>query len=104
MGSPDWNVSMADIHFRKLCGCAALDMPEWREMTEQIDWQAKQPSQAACFSEDLKCWGAWDTTCRLKAKDITSSIIWRREALKEEVLDDLSWKDDEEHIWAFPST
>ena len=22
----------------------------------------KQPSQAGCVSEDLKCWGAWDTT------------------------------------------
>ena len=37
---------------------AALDMPEWRETTEQIDWRAKQPSQVACFSEDLKCWWA----------------------------------------------
>ena len=25
------------------------------------DWWAKQPSQAACASENLKCWGAWDT-------------------------------------------
>ena len=31
-------------------------------MTEQIDWWAKQPSQVACVSEDLKCWGAWDAT------------------------------------------
>ena len=38
-------------------------MPEWREMTEQTDWWAKQPPQVACFSEDLKCWEAWDTTC-----------------------------------------
>ena len=28
---------------------------------------------------DLKCWGAWDTTCGHKAKDITWSIAWRRE-------------------------
>ena len=33
----------------------------------------KQPSQMPCFSEDLKCRGAWDTTCRHKAKDITPS-------------------------------
>ena len=26
-----------------------------REMTEQKDWRAKQPSKVACFSEDLKC-------------------------------------------------
>ena len=53
------------------CGCTALDMPEWREMTEQIQLRAKQPSQMACFPEDLKCWGAWDTTCGHKAKNIT---------------------------------
>ena len=71
-----------------------LDMPEWREMTEQTDWRVKQPSQVACVSEDLKCWGAWDTTCWHKAKDITPSITWRREAWKEEVLGDLPWKDE----------
>ena len=76
------------------CGCTALDMPEWRKMTQQTDWQAKQPSQVACFAEDLKCWGAWDTTCRHKAKDITPSITWRREVWTEEVLDDLPWKNE----------
>ena len=45
-------------------------MPRWRDMTEQIDWRAKHLLQVACFSEDLKCWGAWDTTCGRKAKDI----------------------------------
>ena len=30
--------------FENFCGCTGLDMPEWREMTEQIDWRAKQPS------------------------------------------------------------
>ena len=49
MGSgPDWHVSMVDIHLQKLLGWTALDMPEWRETTEQIDWRAKQPSQVAC--------------------------------------------------------
>ena len=52
------------------CVCIALDMPEWREMTEQIDWRAKQPSHVACVVEDLKYWGAWDTTCGHKDKDI----------------------------------
>ena len=70
------------------------DMPEWRETTEQIDWLAKQPSQVACFSEDLKCWEAWDITCGPKANDITPSTGWRREAGKEEVLNDLPWKDE----------
>ena len=39
------------------CGCTALDMPERREMTEQIDGRAQQlsVSQMACVSEDLQC-------------------------------------------------
>ena len=28
--------------FENSCGCPALDMPEWREMTEEIVWQATQ--------------------------------------------------------------
>ena len=32
-------------------------------------------------------------TCGHKAKDITPLTAWRREALKEEALDDLPWKD-----------
>ena len=47
---------------------AALDMPEWSEMTEQIDWREKQPSRVACFSEDLECWEAWDTTAGTKPR------------------------------------
>jgi len=50
------------------------------------DWAdrlvGKATSQVVCFLEDLKCWEAWDTTCRHKAKDITPSIAWRREAWK----------------------
>ena len=69
------------------CGCTALDMPAWRETTEQME-------QVACFSEDLKCWEAWDTTCGHRAEDITPLITWRREACKEEALDDLPWKDE----------
>jgi len=57
--------------FESSCGYIALDTLEWREMTEQIDWRAKQPSQMARFSEDLKCWEACVTTCGHKAKDIT---------------------------------
>ena len=29
---------------------------------------AWEPSQVACFSEDLQCWEAWDTTCGRKAQ------------------------------------
>ena len=42
---------------------------------EQVHW-------VACVSEDLKCWGAWDTICRHTAKDITpSNIFFRASAL-----------------------
>ena len=57
MGSPDWHVSMFSTSiFEESCGCTVLDMLESTEMTEQIDWrEKKQPSQAGCVSEDLKC-------------------------------------------------
>ena len=35
-----------------------------RKMTEQKMWRAEQPSQVASVLENLKCWGAWDTTCK----------------------------------------
>ena len=41
--------------------------------------RGKQPSQVACVSQDLECWGTWDITCWGKAKHITRSIAWRRE-------------------------
>ena len=81
MGSPDWNVSMVNIHLWKLLWVYHLDM-EWRGMTWQIDWQVKPPSHVACFSEYLKCWGAWDTTCGHKVEGITPMIAWRREMWK----------------------
>ena len=52
-------------------------MPEAREI-HPADWRAKQPSQVARASEDLKCWRAWDAPCGHKAKDITPSTAWRR--------------------------
>ena len=48
------------------------------------------------WNEFRLVWEAWDTTCGYKAKGITSSIAWRREAWKEEALDDLHWKDERE--------
>ena len=33
--------------------------------------------------EDLKCWGAWDTSCGHKAKGVTPSIAWRMEGWKQ---------------------
>ena len=82
------------LTFKTSCRCTAQNMPEWRETTKQVDRQAKQSSQVTCFLEDLRWWEAWDTTCGHKAKDITPLIAWRREALQEEVLDNLSWEDE----------
>ena len=49
--------------------------------------------QVACISEDLTCWGAWDTSCRRKAKDTMPSTDRKREAYEEETLDKLPWQD-----------
>ena len=38
-------------------------------------------------SEDLEIGGVRDTTCLHKAKDITPSIAWRRQAWEQEALD-----------------
>ena len=46
-------------------------MLESRELTEQIGWWTKPPSQVTCALKDLKCSEAF----RHKAKDITSSSI-----------------------------
>ena len=55
-----------------------MNMLECREITEQIDWRAKQAAKVACVLEDLKCWGAWDTICGFEAKDnIEPSVTWR---------------------------
>jgi len=43
----EWSTST----FKTSCGCTALDMPEWRETTEQIDWRANHPSQVFAFRE-----------------------------------------------------
>ena len=41
--------------FENVCRCTALDMPEPRDMTEQMDWREKEPPQMACVSDDLEC-------------------------------------------------
>ena len=91
-GSPDWNVSMVDIHFQKLLYCPGHAGVKWNHPADRLE--GKATIAKACFSEDQKCWGAWETTCGHKAKDIKSLIAWRREAWKEEALDDLLWKDE----------
>ena len=82
-----WSTSTFD----NSCWWTALDMQsEGKRLSRQTGGQSNP--HVACFLKDLKCWEAWDTTCGQKAKDITPSMAWRREALKEEVLDDLPWK------------
>ena len=54
---------LVNIYLRKLAGKATIT--------------------SGCVLEDLKCWGARDTTCGHRAKDITPSIAWMREAWKE---------------------
>ena len=71
----DWHVTMFGVHLQRLLG---MHCPWHARVKGQqsacIDWQTKQPSQVDCVSEDLKCWGAWDTACRHKDKDITSQV------------------------------
>ena len=44
--------------------------------------RVEQPSRSTCT--DLKCWGAWNTSCWYKADDIASSIALRKEEEEEE--------------------
>ena len=73
---------------------ASIKQLQVHKLSRETGGQSMQPSQVACFSDDLKCWEAWDTTCGHKAKDIIPSIAWKREAWKEEALDNLPWKDE----------
>ena len=63
--TPHWNVSMVDIHLRKLGRCtASLDMPpEWRETTEQTDWREYNPNK--WLASRRKIWSVkmLETTC-----------------------------------------
>ena len=77
MGSTDCHMSMFDLYYKNSCGCTALEVP--RGTTEQTDWRVKQQPQVACVSEDLKCWGAWCTTCWHKVKDTTYTVDYLEE-------------------------
>ena len=65
-----WKVEQADQ--TSACQCSASTLRKLLRMycsghagvkgTDRADrLVGKQPSQAACTSENLKCWGAWDT-------------------------------------------
>ena len=76
------------------CGCTALEKPKSRVKTKQTDSQEKQPLHVACISVNLKCWGAWDITCRHKAKGTTPLTAWWTDAQKEVAHKGLPWKDE----------
>ena len=63
---------------------------KFKQICQSARLAAQQPSQVASFSEDLsEVLRNLRHNCRHTAKDITPSIAWRREAWKEESLDDL---------------
>ena len=82
--------------------CTAQDMLEWRKITKPTQWWAKLSSQVACISEDQKCWGAWDITCRHKANDDTLLIACNIETVSKAMLGKFL-RDWVLHIWAFLS-
>ena len=61
------------------------------EGNDQADRWARQPLQVACVSEDLKCWGAWDTG--LDAKPRTYTVGRLEERSVERGSAQQSWKD-----------
>lgn len=96
MGIQEWHVTMFNVHLQSLLGSTVLDIMKSREMTKQTDWQAQNPlyTYVAHALEVLKCWGAWDTTCRPKTKERTSYHLFalRRKAQKKTEVVELAWK------------
>ena len=90
MGSPDWNVSMVDIHLQKLLWvyCPEHAGVKGNDQADRLAGKATLTSGLLLGrSEVLR-------SCGHKAKDIKLSIAWRRGALKEEALDYLPLKDE----------
>ena len=72
---------------------------KFKQIYQPARLAAQQPAQVASFSEDLsEVLRNLRHTCGHTAKDITPSIARRREAWKEEALDDLSLKGRERAI------
>ena len=83
-GKPDWNVSMVDIHFWKLLW---VHCPGHAGV-QGNDWADRLAGKATITSSLLKC------LMNLRHYLWVQSIVWRREAWREEVLDNLPWKDE----------
>ena len=90
MGSPDWNVSMVDIHVPKRMWvyCPGHAGVKGNDRADRLAGKATLTSGLAYRKlgsvEKLETLPAGT-----KPKDITPLIAWGREALKEEALDDL---------------
>ena len=73
-----------------VCECTVLDLCESRGVTEQVGWQAKQPSSGfgLRWSEVL----SWRRYLLEQSKGHLTSVTWRGEAQKEEILYNLPQK------------
>ena len=54
--------------FKGSCASTVLGLLEPREVTEQIDQRQKCNQHVSRTSEDLKCWGAWDSSSGRKSQ------------------------------------
>ena len=88
----DRNVPIVSIHLPKLLWVYCLGHAGLKG-NDRVDGMAGKATLTSGLllgrSETLR-----STTCGHKATGITPSIAWRREALKEEALDDLPSKDE----------
>ena len=89
-GMCQWSTST----FENSCGCTALDKPEWRETTEQIDWRAKPTITRGLRLGGSKVLRSLSHYLRAQSQGHhTIDHLEEREAWEEEALDDLPWKD-----------
>ena len=63
------------------------------EQLQRLGARKSWPPKVSVFLKTSQTLPSHPPICRHKAKDITPSITWRREAWEEEALDDLFWKD-----------
>ena len=81
---------MIDIHLQTPVG----ELPWTCRNQERPSRYTGRQSNPQKWLASQRIWSVvkLETTRGYKAKDITPSITWRREAWKEEALDDLPWK------------
>ena len=91
MGSPDWNMSMVNVHLWKLLWvyCPGHAGMKGNDRADTETGRQSNPHKWLAASRKRSVEKLETLAVGIKAKDITPSIAWRREAWKEEVLDDL---------------